>query len=557
MSLIRKIFAGGLVALAATTPLLAVPAHAATTQPLNAVAAQPLNVVAIGDSYASGEGDKGSGWTDSSCQRSVGAAPQRAASQLDSIRPVSFTSFACYGSVIEGGNPTQSLLGPNGQPSDGQLSDVDLTGSMPVDALTISIGGNDINFATIVLACMAPFNSCSTDPTVNTMVTGGLKLLGGYPNNPGELGALIKAINARTDIDNVFLTEYPDPTKGPYGIFCGSPGPYPGFGLLNFISQDDAMWAAESVIRPLNAALQSAVSMANDGGPHAVWHYVSGMYNAFYSHGFCAGAGSPDATAAATPRYVNTLSDSLVSQGDQNGTMHPNDAGQQAVAGVMYNNYLSLPLMSASVSASSAPIAESPSAFTVQARTFRNTPIAGASVLVDGNLAGHTDSSGALNLSGYVFPTAGNHTIIAQAAGYPDARAVVRAWPHGTLSTTLTDVSTVLCLDSNSSGNVYTLKCNGGNNQQWLLQPIAGYTSEYNIIDAQTVRCLDSNSNGQVYTLPCNGGNYQNWNMTPANSTPNQFQDMATQLCLDSNTSGQAYTLSCNGGDYQRWRRSP
>jgi GDSL-like Lipase/Acylhydrolase family/Ricin-type beta-trefoil lectin domain len=134
--------------------------------------------------------------------------------------------------------------------------------------------------------------------------------------------------------------------------------------------------------------------------------------------------------------------------------------------------------------------------------------------------------------------------------------ADVGARPNGTLSTTLTDVATGFCLDSNDNGAVYTLRCNGGNYQRWLLQPVAGSASEYNVVDAQTALCLDSNTSGRIYTLPCNGGNYQNWGMTPANSTPNQFQDMASQLCLDSNASGQAYTLSCNGGNYQRWQRS-
>jgi lysophospholipase L1-like esterase len=134
--------------------------------------------------------------------------------------------------------------------------------------------------------------------------------------------------------------------------------------------------------------------------------------------------------------------------------------------------------------------------------------------------------------------------------------ADVRAWPNGTLSTTLTDVATGFCLDSNDNGVVYTLRCNGGNYQRWLLWPVAGSASEYNVVDAQTALCLDSNTSGRIYALPCNGGNYQNWGITPANSAPNQFQDMATQLCLDSNASGQAYTLSCNKGNYQRWQRS-
>lgn len=438
MSVRRKIFTAGLVALATTaTPLLGVPAHAATTQTASA-AAPPLNIVAIGDSFASGQGDIGAGWIDPACYRSAGAAPERAAGMLNAT----FTSFACSGSVIEpeaasgttNVSPAQTLLGlfGNGQ-LNGQLNAVDPGRNTPVDALTISIGGNDINFHTVVEACMVPGNSCSTDPTINTMVTGGLNLL------PGELGDLIKAVNARTDIDNVFLTEYPDPTTGPGGAWCGSGGPYPGFGGLDFISQADAIWASEHVIQPLNAALQSAVGVANaQRGPGSpVWHYLSGMYNAFHDHGYCTGpgingildSGSPNATAAAIPRFVNTLADSEASQGDENGTMHPNDAGQQAMAEAIYQDYLSMPLMSASASASSPPVAGDASSLTVQARTFAGTPIAGASVLDDGNLIGHTDSSGVLNAS-YVFSTAGTHTIVAQAVGYPDAQAVLAVQPR-------------------------------------------------------------------------------------------------------------------------------
>ena len=417
MSSCRKILTAGLTALAAASQLLASPAHAAAT-------AQPLNVVAIGDSYASGEGDIGSGWIDSACQRSAGAASERAAGQLNGIRPVSFTSFACQGSVIDSAEGSPALLGPNGQ-----LSKVDPSGSTPVDALTVSIGGNDIGFDKIVEACMVPGNSCSTDPNVTGPLTSNLSRL------PGHLGALIAAINARPDIDNVFLTAYPDPTSGPHPppggppVRCGLGGFDPGFEGFDFITEPDAAWASTSVVAPLNAALQAAVNTANSqSGQHAVWHFVSGISSAFSGHGFCTGGGAPLSSALwtwPTPRYMATPVDSLTSQGDANGTMHPNDLGQQVIANVIYNGYLSLPLMSASVSASSPLIAGDLSSFTVQTLTFANTPIAGASVLVDGNLVGHTDGSGALSVSGYVFPAAGNHTIVTQAAGYPDARAVL------------------------------------------------------------------------------------------------------------------------------------
>ena len=56
---------------------------------------------------------------------------------------------------------------------------------------------------------------------------------------------------------------------------------------------------------------------AQRGPGSPAWHYLGGMYNAFHGHGYCTGpgingildSGSPSSTAAAVPRYVNTLLD--------------------------------------------------------------------------------------------------------------------------------------------------------------------------------------------------------------------------------------------------------
>jgi lysophospholipase L1-like esterase len=404
----RTVLIAGVVALLAATPLLIPPltgpAHAATT-------AQPLNIVALGDSYASGDGDIGSGWTDAACLRSAGAAPEQAAGLLNAIRPVTFTSFACYNTVVQDpsdGVPGQSLLY--------QLSEVDPSRTDPVDALTISIGGNDIGFSTIVADCMIPINSCSTDPSVLSMVQQGLADL------PGQLDQLVNTIDQRNDIDNVFLTAYPDPTTGPGGVYCGIPGPYPGFEDFDYITQPDSAWASADVIDQLNDKLAAAVSYAqSQPGPHAEWHYVGAIQNAFYGHGFCTGVGSSNLGVWTTPRYVETPDDSSMSQGDILGTMHPDNLGQQAMASILYNDYLSLPLMSASATATTALAAGAPANFTVQAQTFGNAPVAGASVLVNGTLVGQTGSDGTLNVTGYVFADLGPQQIVVEANGYPDA----------------------------------------------------------------------------------------------------------------------------------------
>ena len=415
----RKISIAGLAVVAAAAPLLAAPVRAAAS------VGPPVNIVAIGDSYASGEGDKGSGWIDSTCERSAGAAPQRAAGLLNATnRPVNFTSVACFGSTINNSNTTQSLLGPGGQ-LNAALDVADPAGTHPIDALTISIGGNDIGFANIVADCMTPFNSCPTDPNVTGIpglgtVPQALQALGGYSTNPGALGQLIQAVNAKPDIDNVFLTEYPDPTTGPGGGLCGTAAD-PAFSVPeDFITSSDAAWASGSVVTPLDNALKAAASYANTlPGNHAVWRYVSGISSAFNTHGYC----------NQSDRYVNTLGDSIAEQGNQDGTMHPNDAGQQAIADVLYNDYVTGNVMSASVSPASA-VAGSPSTFTVQALSFAGTPVANAAVLADGNLVGHTASNGVLTVSGYEFPTAGNHTIVTQEAGWASAQAIVTVQPR-------------------------------------------------------------------------------------------------------------------------------
>ncbi len=127
-----------------------------------------LLVLALGDSYASGEGNPRNVrawlrqpgpfapyWDDDACHRSVRSAPAQAALRLEKSSEqtsVTFVDVSCSGATIDRG-----ILGPqvSAAKAASQIEQAAaIVGSHPIDLVTISIGGNDVGFTSVLQACL-------------------------------------------------------------------------------------------------------------------------------------------------------------------------------------------------------------------------------------------------------------------------------------------------------------------------------------------------------------------------------------------------------------------
>ncbi|MDX6611638.1 MAG: hypothetical protein QOD75_824 [Blastocatellia bacterium] len=285
------------------------------------VTLKDLFIVSLGDSFASGEGNpdkprhglRKAKWIDERCHRSAFAGPAQAAMNIEKADPhtsVTFISFACSGAELSAGLTSgqqkgSRLLRP-------QLDKMfEAAARRPIDALLVSIGGNDANFATLVLKAIQ-LRHAETDTGTNRLANDGLASL------PVRFAAIAERLNRPTNqtaIANVFITEYPDLVRDETRDFCDhSPG-VPD--LLHGISEAESTWALMQVIKPLNAAVKTAATING-------WNYVDGIFTRFggespdhIAHGFCAG----------NQRWARTFNDSFIVQGDQKGTVHPNFEG--------------------------------------------------------------------------------------------------------------------------------------------------------------------------------------------------------------------------------------
>ena len=299
---------------------------------------EDILVVAIGDSYASGEGNpelhrgqtagepfwgdgSGSSATDADhaqARRSSVAWPSQVAMDLERSDPrtsVTFVSVAASSASVARG-----LLGPqNARLPEPQVPRVeDLVGDRQIDLLLVSIGGNDIGFSRLIAGLVDadpwldpvcyetdlqnvwdaiadgqwnrvsritwritnPFNIRCRSARVDEGVT-----LAGLDGLPGELERLAAAIETDLHPARVLIMEYPDPTGFSTGTsteicdeIVGDAAPLG----LHEISREEQRLGGIEVLDPLNAVIREAAQRHG-------WDYATGVAGAFVDgHGYCA-----------------------------------------------------------------------------------------------------------------------------------------------------------------------------------------------------------------------------------------------------------------------------
>jgi lysophospholipase L1-like esterase len=173
---ISRVLLGASLAAVLAVPVATVPALAQTS------AASGVRYVALGDSYSSGDG-AGSYGTSGSCDRSANAYPQQWADAND---PASFSFVACAGAT------TSDVV-------NSQVSSL----SASTTLVSITIGGNDAGFSTVMATCvLAPTSTCED-------AVGGAEALVA-DLLPTELNTVLQTIRHDAPAARIVVLDYPD-----------------------------------------------------------------------------------------------------------------------------------------------------------------------------------------------------------------------------------------------------------------------------------------------------------------------------------------------------------
>jgi len=360
-----------------------------TVEQTQVIDVRDLLIFGIGDSYGSGEGspdvvdfeEGGVQWQNKRCHRSAQSGQVRAAHMIEEADPhtsVTFVHVAC-----SGGRIYEALLEPydgiDFEPEDEPLMPqidrvaelAELAGGSEIDALFVSIGGNDINFSRVVKACVLATDCHLGSPMIDEVLESTATLVccwtgsfedecksyldpdvisvdsldareifeigskeeyvddmdirqDGLDDLPSNYDALALAIVGSLGMDptRVYLTEIPDVTRDEFGDLCAWPTKLPGYmeslriaaQQVPGVTEPEMEWASTFVLTELRAAMRAS---ANKHG----WQFVDSVDARFAGHGYCS-----DVT------WLTRLQNTFQFQGDENGALHPNPEGYGAYA---------------------------------------------------------------------------------------------------------------------------------------------------------------------------------------------------------------------------------
>ena len=264
-------------------------------------------------------------WLEKEAHRSLRSGHAYAAQLLEDLQKgtvITFLPFSRSGSEIPFG-----LIGPRTSGSTiidlwagslGQIDEVKNTiGTRRIHALLIYIGVNDIGVASTLKNLVegdAPILG-QGDPTQarEDAMAVALKKLEDLPQRFDDLAALLAVLN----VGQVYLTEYPT------GLFddvngISAPGCEVFSGPMLNLSRRDAE-LVQFLASQLNTVLAAVAAKYH-------WIYVAGIDQRLRRSGYC---------TSFDRRAFVTCVESLLMQGDTEGTIHPNFRGHKAIGEVI------------------------------------------------------------------------------------------------------------------------------------------------------------------------------------------------------------------------------
>ncbi|HEY7417764.1 MAG TPA: GDSL-type esterase/lipase family protein [Ktedonobacteraceae bacterium] len=242
----------------------------------------------LGDSYSAGEGtDQYTGLA--GCYRSLLAYGYLLGNGVPTP-----TMIACSGATTGSIDQTAQSGTPGTQIQ--QLKNLPQTGH---NLITLTIGGNDIGFSSVLESCILSFTSCtSMQSSVSQKITA----------LEPRLVQVYQEIAQASPGADILVLGYPLLVANPATADC-----------RNFIVSTGLSKSEMTMIRTLAGQLDSVISQAATQAGVSVT--TTGIENAFAGHEACAPSGSAE--------YINEISgldDKL------HGTFHPNTTGYQTDA---------------------------------------------------------------------------------------------------------------------------------------------------------------------------------------------------------------------------------